>query len=181
LNKVDRVKKALVPLLVESIKEINPQIRAYPVSFGRLDAGTLRRFLEVDLVEDLEPCVHCGGYHGHGEHHHDHGEHHEGEHDHCEESGFARELQSYGRTFQKIFDRICLESFFEGLKDQRYGQVVRAKGIFKTTGNWVKLELASGEVRMDPGPVARESVVSVIGHGMDIPRIEERLAECLAE
>lgn len=172
LNKMDRIKPAMLDLLVSSIREINPQARVYPTSFARLDASVLERILGVSGGADgrhwLQPQPE--GVHVHG----DHDEH---DHDH----GLADEYESFGRRYGDAFSRQCLESFFQDLKTGDYGRVVRAKGVFRTTENWIKLELASGEVLTEPVPTGEYSAVSIIGQEMVTEAMDSALASCRAE
>lgn len=159
LNKIDRVKPVMVNLLVESIKEINPEVQVYPTSFGRLDELTLGRILGIFGESEEELQLHLG--------------------DMEDEHGLEGQFQSYGRRFLNTFSRERLKSFFDGLKSGAYGEIVRAKGIFQTPGEWVKLELASSEVRLEVAPTSKYSVVSVIGRDIEKQRLETALVECL--
>jgi G3E family GTPase len=163
LNKMDRVKPHMVELLVQSVAEINPDAEVYPTSFGQLDSGVVKRMLgladgEIAGPPDLEVP----------EEEHEHG------HD------FAAQFLAFGKKYEAMFDRECLQSFFESLKNREYGEVVRAKGVFRTQKEWIKLELASGEVRLDPVPAASESVVSIIGTNIDTTEMEQGLISCQA-
>lgn len=172
LNKMDQVKGHLLDLLVESIREINPDVRVYPTSFTRLDPTILHEILhatEAGPGRDEED---------HGEEAvHEHGHEHAHEHDH----GLADHYQSFSKVYRGIFNRKRLESFFDDLNSRRYGEVVRAKGIFKTSGNWVKLELASGRVQIGPGPEVSDSAVSIIGSDMKLAEMENKLSNCRAD
>jgi G3E family GTPase len=171
LNKIDKVKPAMVAILVNSIKEINPEAAVYHASFSRLPPDELRSMLgtssEARLSSDSLD---------------DDGTPHD--HDHEDEElahEMAHHYQSIGRTFSSLFSRPCLEGFFEELREGHYGEVVRAKGVFRTREDWIKLEIASGEVRVEQGPLADASVVSIIGHNMKIDAIDLQLTACQAE
>lgn len=163
LNKIDRIKPHMVELLRQSVEEINPDAEVYPTSFGRVDGSVVRRMLGM---------VERGGEGAALD------EGHEGEHDHDHRNDFAAQFSSFGKKYEATFDRQCLQSFFEKLKNRTFGEVVRAKGVFRTPDEWIKLELASGEVRLDPVPAAAESVVSIIGIGMDTNEMEHGLIGC---
>ena len=66
-------------------------------------------------------------------------------------------------------------SFFEQLNQGKYGEVVRAKGVFKTPNEWVKIELASNEIRVDPTVSASQSLVSIVGRNIDTRGMESGL------
>lgn len=167
LNKMDRVKPAMLGMLVDSIKEINPHANVYPTSFARLDAALVAQVLglahEEDEKDDHEP-------------HHEHG--HAGEHHH--EHGLADQFESFGRKYSESFSRPRLESFFQTLKNGRYGRVVRAKGIFRVSEDWIKLELASGEVLVEQAPMGEYSAVSIIGENIAPEAMDNALAGCRA-
>jgi G3E family GTPase len=168
---MDQVKGHLLDLLVESIREINPHVRVYPTSFTRLDPSVLNEILHSSELG------HGGSEEDHEEdtwHEHGHGHGHEHAHDH----GLADHYQSFSKVYGGIFNRKRLESFFDDLNSSRYGEVVRAKGIFKTSGNWVKLELASGRVHIGPGPEGSDSAVSIIGSDMKVAEMETKLSNC---
>lgn len=163
LNKIDRIKPHMVELLVQSVKEINPDVDVYPTSFGRLDSAIVKRILRL-----AEGEVAVSPYLEAPEDEHDHG------HD------FAEQFRSFGRKYETMFDRECLQSFFESLNNREYGEVVRAKGVFRTPKEWIKLELASGELRLEAVPAASESVVSIIGTNIDTTEMEQGLISCQA-
>ncbi|MGO8821723.1 MAG: CobW family GTP-binding protein [Desulfomonilaceae bacterium] len=159
LNKIDRVKPMMVDLLVESIKEINPDVMVYRTSFGRLNDAELETILGISGQGEegfqLQPQ------------------------DLVHEHGLADQFQSYGRRFLNTFSQQRLESFFEKMTSGTYGRVVRAKGIFQTPEEWIKLELASSEVRLEVVPAAKFSVISIIGQEIAKEALDTSLAECL--
>jgi len=60
------------------------------------------------------------------------------------------------------------------------GEVVRAKGIFRTYDEkWVLVELASGEISSQSVKPSGQSKVSIIGRGLDRSRIGAALDLCL--
>jgi len=168
LNKIDKVKPALTELLTNAIKQINPVAYVYPTSFSRLVPQDLRMMLGAssDARRHRESVV------SYAEHHEPDDDDHELEH------SLAHEYQSFGRTFSTPFSRPCLEGFFQALREGRYGEVVRAKGIFLTGEDWIHVEVASGEVRVESGPARPESVVSIIGRDMRIDDIDLQLLDC---
>jgi G3E family GTPase len=173
LNKTDRVKTHMLKLLVESVKEINPDADVYATSFGRLDQAVVKEVLGGPSISPL-PEEHRERAQDEHEHEHEH----EGEHEHEDEDSFARQFETFSKKYDKIFDPQRLEIFFERLRDQDYGDVVRAKGIFRTPLKWIKLELASREVRIDPVPATDVSVVSIIGRAINTKEIESDLIGC---
>lgn len=169
LNKMDRVKPVMLDLLVSSLKEIHPGVIVYPTSFGRVEASVLQKLLGVAHTRESpaglgsQPTeAHVPG--------------HEEEHDH--DHGLADEFESFGRRYSNSFSRRCLETFFQSLKAGGYGRVIRAKGVFRTTENWVKLELASGEVLVEAAPTAEYSAVSIIGREIAPEAMDAALTGC---
>ena len=163
LNKMDRVEERRIDLLADSIREINPEAVIYPTSFARLDPCILDDLLQGLPVDDDD--LHEPG--------HSHEEEHHGYHD-----SFADQFDSFGRTFSQTFQRRCLDKFFRRLTSRDFGTVVRAKGISKTDENWMKWELASGEVIAESIEGKGESIVAVVGHGINPNRMEAELDNC---
>lgn len=171
LNKMDRVKPAMVGMLVDSIKEINPDANVYPTSFARLDSVFVAKVLGLPHeIDEEEP------HHAHDEEEHEHDHHAEHHHEH----GLADQFESFGRRYSDSFSQPRLESFFQTLKNGHYGRVVRAKGIFRVSEDWIKLELASGEVLVESAPTGEFSAVSIIGQDIAPEAMDTALAGCRA-
>jgi G3E family GTPase len=165
LNKMDRVKPVMLDLLVSCIKEINPKVMVYPTRFGRLDERILNKLLKIkgdsdQSSEDSESRDQNTPY------------------IHVDDHGLAQDFDSFGRKYTDSFSRPCLESFFDGLKSGRFGKVVRAKGIFLINDEWIKLELASGEVLVEIVPSVQCSALSIIGQEMKTRGMDAVLDEC---
>jgi G3E family GTPase len=171
LNKTDRVKPTMLNLLVDSIKQINPDAIVYPTSFARLDASLLEMVLGIPRgIEDRSELR------SQPEERHVLG----GEEEHVHDHGLADEFESFGRKYSDSFSRQRLESFFQTLKTGGYGSVVRAKGVFRTREDWIKLELASGEVLVEQAPTGEYSAVSIIGQNIVPQAMDDALAGCRA-
>jgi len=172
LNKADRVKPMMLELLVSSIKEIHPGVIVYPTSFGRVEASVLETLLGIPRRDENQLA---------GASHPEEGlaPVHEKEHGH--DHGLADEFESFGRRYSNSFSQRCLEIFFQGLKTGGYGRVVRAKGVFRTNENWIKLELASGEVLVEPAPTGEYSAVSIIGQEIAPEAMDAALSGCWVE
>ena len=183
LNKMDRVKPTMLGLLVESIKEINPGANVHPTSFARLDSALVEKVLGI-AHHDHDHAEHAA-HHEH-EHEHEHGHEHAHDHEqgelteHHHEHGLADQFESFGRKYSESFSRPRLETFFQTLKNGRYGRVVRAKGVFRVSEDWIKLELASGEVLIEQAPTGQYSAVSIIGQDIAPEAMENALAGCRA-
>jgi len=158
LNKIDRIKPAMAAMLISSIMEINPKARVYPANFARLQSGCLAEILNAESdPQDSETSFTASEYL-------------------MQEPGY----ESFGKRWRaEIFQPGCLQILFEKLMTQQYGEVVRAKGIFRTDNEPFHIELASGEIRITPGPVCEESVVSVIGRNISRSALDANLQNCI--
>lgn len=164
LNKMDRIKPALLDLLISSIKEINPDVMVHPTSFARLDSELVRKILGSESDGSFDDSSH--DHSAHEQHHH---------HEH----GLADQFESFGQRYSNSFSLDCLETFFNRLRDGHYGSVFRAKGIFHADEDWVKLELASGQVFFETVPAAESSVVSIIGRKIVSNTLDAALTDCV--
>ncbi len=89
--------------------------------------------------------------------------------------------ESFGLVFADSgFDLLSLESLFHRMTDAQsgYGEIVRAKGIFRTETAWKVLELASGDVSIQPIRPFNQSKVSVIGKSLNREMIEKAFQQC---
>lgn len=123
----------------------------------------------------------CDHYdHGHHhEHHHDHHEHEEacscGCHDHDHHHHHADEVfTSWGRETIKKFTINEIKGILEELDDEKYGIVLRAKGVVAgTDGKWIHFDHVPGEADVRNGSAGVTGRLCVIGSKLN----EERLAE----
>jgi G3E family GTPase len=142
----------------------------YPTRFARLQDSVLKKILgSADDKDETSgiPEEFKGTFISEGAHGHDH--------------GLADQFESFGRKYSDSFSRPCLVSFFETLRSGGYGKVVRAKGIFQTPEDWIKVELASGEVHVEASPIAEYSALSVIGQEIRPQAMDAALDECRKE
>ncbi len=157
LNKIDLVGPNMPDLLAASVREINPDAAVHPVEFARLDPEVLGRILDAPPPRSQEGSVD------------------EAEHDH----GLAAQYQTVGRRYPRdIFDEARLRDFFEGLLGGTLGTVVRAKGIFRTETDWVRIEISGGRIHAEKSPAVPESIVSIIGQFLNAPEMDRRIAAC---
>ena len=124
-------------------------------------------------------------HHDHGhhhEHHHDHDDHHEHEeacgcgcHDHDHHHHHADEVfTSWGRETIKKFTINEIKGILEELDDEKYGIVLRAKGVVAgTDGKWIHFDHVPGEADVRNGSAGVIGRLCVIGSKLN----EERLAE----
>ncbi len=89
---------------------------------------------------------------------------------HFDKDADALGYESFGLVFAESgFDPVSLENIFHRMTDtlSEYGEVVRAKGIFRTVTGWKVLELASGDVSIQPVRPFNQSKVSIIGKSLN--------------
>lgn len=171
LNKVDRVSATRTGLLTESIKEMKPGACVISSDFCRLNPSQLNKIFENDRTGE-DSCVSDFPAAENRFPGHDHN------------NDMAARYQTYGKRYKgKVFNQDGLKRLFECLKMNKLGDTVRAKGNFNTNMGWSRLELASGEISMEKGTVARDnvSVVSIIGRFMNTVEIDIGLEKCILE
>ncbi|MBI5441757.1 MAG: GTP-binding protein [Deltaproteobacteria bacterium] len=177
LNKCDRIAKKRSEVLRAALVAIQPDVTVLTTEFGVVDWSDYQAALsgrQWGMVTGLkltgkvaidfpgaEPLGALGTHGG--------------------EAGLGYE--TYGRRLgDAIFEREALEGFFRGLVgvDSRMGDVVRAKGVFRTPEAWVLVELASGDVSSQTIRPCDQSKLSVIGRGLDRAAIGVAVARCAA-
>ena len=103
---------------------------------------------------------HCDCGH---EHHHEHDEHcdcgHDHHHHHADEV-----FTSWGVETVRAFGEAELSEMLTKLEDERYGMVLRAKGILPCTdGGWLHFDYTPGEQNIRKGPADYTGRLCVIG------------------
>ena len=167
-----------------------------------LDTMENNRSLEKELMDE-EVCPVCGGHHEH-EHHHDHdheecgcGHDHEHEHHHHDDECCCHHdhdhdehdhehhhhhhhhhaddvFTSWGRETARKFTADEIEGCLKALEDEKYGTVLRAKGIVPAAdGTWIHFDYVPGEPDVRTGSSAIIGRLCVIGSKID----ENALAE----
>ncbi|MBQ7392510.1 MAG: GTP-binding protein [Clostridia bacterium] len=120
--------------------------------------------------------------HEHHHHHHDHECddpdcecHHDPEHEHHHHHHPADEvLVSYGAETTKTFGREELEGILSALTDEKYGFVLRAKGIVECKcGKWLHFDYVPGEGDVREGSAAITGRLCVIGSKLNRHALEE--------
>ena len=120
--------------------------------------------------------------HEHHHHHHDHECddpdcecHHDHEHEHHHHHHQADEvLVSYGAETTKKFGREELEGILSALTDEKYGFVLRAKGIVECKcGKWLHFDYVPGEGDVREGSAAITGRLCVIGSKLNRHALEE--------
>ena len=109
------------------------------------------------------------------DHEHDHEHHHDHEHGHDHHHHHADEIfGSWGRETAVKFDANLLQSLLEQLEDEeRFGTVLRAKGIVDGGAGWLHFDFVPGEISVRPGAPGVTGRLCVIGSHLK----EEALAQ----
>ena len=122
-------------------------------------------------------------HHHHEHHHHDHEcddphcdcHHHDHEHGHHHHHHHADELfVSFGAETTKKYGREELEGILAALTNEKYGLVLRAKGIVECKcGKWLHFDYVPGEGDVREGSAAIIGRLCVIGSKLDRHALEE--------
>ena len=137
-----------------------------------------------DECDDPEcECHHHHEEHEHEHHHHEHEcddpncecHHHEHEHGHHHHHHHADEVfVSFGAETTKKFGKEELEGILAALSDEKYGFVLRAKGIVECKcGKWLHFDYVPGEGDVREGSAAITGRLCVIGSKLDRQALEE--------
>ena len=121
----------------------------------------------------------CGHHHDHAHHEHDHHEHHHDhgenctcgchDHEHEHHHHHADEVfTSWGVETHKKFTVEGIHSALKELDSEKYGIVLRAKGIVAgEDGKWIHFDYVPGEVNVRNGSTAVTGKICVIGSKLD--------------
>ena len=131
-----------------------------------------------------DPECECHHHHDeHEHHHHDHEcddphcdcHHHDHEHGHHHHHHHADEVfVSFGAETTKKYGREELEGILASLTDEKYGLVLRAKGIVECKcGKWLHFDYVPGEGDVREGSAAIIGRLCVIGSKLDRHALEE--------
>jgi G3E family GTPase len=182
LNKCDKVDKKKAMVIQGAISAINPDISVLMTEFGAVDWAEyqlclstaphfhkrFRRMKSIDSRSIMEPFL---------------TEASQTEHHHFQEEKDALGYESFGCVYEGIsFDQKSLEAFFRELTaaHSKMGEIVRAKGIFQVGAKAMLIELASGEITLQPVGQINRSKVSIIGAGLNRDVISASLQKCAA-
>ncbi len=142
--------------------------------------------------EHCECGCHDHEHEHHEHHHHEHDEHcecgchdHEHEHHHHHEHGEGctcgchdadEAFESYGMETIKRFTKEELENILEELDDNKYGMVLRAKGIVPAVdGSWIHFDYVPGEADIRSGSADYTGRLCVIGANLNKTEIRKLL------
>ena len=144
---------------------------------------------------DHEECDHEHHHHDHEECCHDHEHHHDHDHEHCHDHEHEHEhhhdhdghcccgphhhhadevFTSWGVETAKKFDKAAIEAALTQLDTEKYGLVLRAKGILPAAdGSWIHFDFVPEEHNVRTGGADITGKLCVIGSNLD----EKGLAE----
>lgn len=89
---------------------------------------------------------------------------------------FDHDFDSLAITSDKAFDHTLLEEVMEEMKAGKYGDIYRAKGIYKTSGGGCeKMDYVQGNYDFAEFPECKESKLIFIGKDFDRKALEKRL------
>lgn len=165
LNKCDLVDKKKARVIRSAVSSINPGTTVLMTAFGVVDWAEYRQALSVvsfPVLNRFDP----------------------GAHDHHDEPAAGLGLASIGREYRReIFDTGALERFFRdlGTGAAGFGNIVRAKGVFRIGSKWILMELASGNVSSQPVRESDQSKVAVIGNDLNEALIIRSLDQCVSD
>ena len=115
-------------------------------------------------------CCHDHDHEEHEHHHHDHGENcgcHD--HDHHHHHHHADEVfTSWGVETSKKFDKAAVEAALKALDTEKYGMILRAKGILPAQdGTWIHFDYVPEEANIRTGSADITGKLCVIGSKLD--------------
>lgn len=115
-----------------------------------------------------DPDCSCHHDHHHDHDHDEHGHHHH-HHHHADEV-----FVSFGAETTKKFGKDELETILSSLSDEKYGFVLRAKGIVECKcGKWLHFDYVPGEGDVREGSAAITGRLCIIGSKLDRHALEE--------
>ncbi len=182
----DKLDKAL-----EIIKELNDDALVVTTDWEQISGDKL-----LDAIENgnksVEDALHIEHHHHHHEHNehcdcgchdHEHEHHHHHEHDeHCdcgchdhEHHHHADEIFiSWGMQTATKFTKEKIESILNELcNENKYGTVLRAKGIVDGTDGWIHFDYIPSEADVRTGAPDVTGRICVIGSGLNEQNLEQ--------
>ncbi|MBQ9785271.1 MAG: GTP-binding protein [Clostridia bacterium] len=122
---------------------------------------------DEDECDDPDCC--CHHHHDHDHDHEEHEHHHHHHHHHADEV-----FVSYGAETTKKFGKDELEGILNALTDEKYGTVLRAKGIVECKcGAWLHFDYVPGEGDVRRGSAGITGRLCVIGSKLDLHALSE--------
>ena len=170
LSRTQKLEAGTLEASVALLREKNERAPIVTTPWDQLTGAQLLNAMERGntLAEDLlaeeeaDACPICGGHHHH--HGHDDGHHHHHHHGHDADEVFT----SWGVETTHTFTPKKLESILTELDGEKYGAVLRAKGIVPAgDGTWLHFDYVPGEHQIRTGPADYTGRLCVIGSKLD--------------
>jgi G3E family GTPase len=183
MNKCDKVEKRRAMVVRGAISALNSEIAVLTAQYGAVDKAEY--MLALSAAKNF-PATKDAGYRD--KNHSDTGDLFFGIRDnasfHFHESEESLGYESYGRVFEEAsFDRKALEKLFTKMNEpgSSFGEIVRAKGVFRIAKKGMLMELASGEFSTQPMGGCEKTKVTVIGKKLNRKKLGEALERCFAD
>ncbi len=183
LSRTQKMKQEKLEQAVALLREHNDKARIITTPWDELTGAQILSAMEDDhnLAEEmLETIMHehkhhhhehdehctCGCHDHEHEHHHDHD--HEHHHDHHGHHHADEVFTSWGVETVKAFAESELSDILEALEDEKYGIILRAKGIIPCAdGGWLHFDYTPGEQEIRRGGADFTGRLCVIGSKLD--------------
>ena len=126
---------------------------------------------EDEHHHDHDCCCHDHDHEEHEHHHHDHEEcchDHDHEHHHHHHHHADEVFTSWGVETSKKFDKAAIEAALKALDTEKYGMILRAKGILPAVdGTWIHFDYVPEEADIRTGSPDITGKLCVIGSKLD--------------
>ncbi len=186
LSHTDKVSEEKLATAVELLRAKNSGANLVTAAWDTLDGNVILSAMEQEnsLKKELEHLAHEVHHHEHhehhhvctdpncdcGHHHHDHDhhdhahhEHHEHHHHHADEV-----FTSWGKETTRKYTKEEVEGMLcELANEEKYGVVLRAKGIVGGENAWVHFDYVPGGIDVREGGAAVIGRLCVIGCGLN--------------
>ena len=170
LSRTGKMNNEKINETVDIIKNLNNEALIITTDWEILDGKKILQAIETgfnakDLMKD-EECPVCHHHHDHDEHchhehHHDHDEHchHEHHHHHADDV-----FTSWGKETAKKYNKEMIEKCLSEIEnDEKYGTVLRAKGVVEGENEWIYFDYVPGEADVRNGEADVTGRLCVIG------------------
>lgn len=180
INKCDRVAESEISQIHNIISTVNGTALIIPTSYGRVNLPDIEDGWTGQAARDKQEADRCKSAADRGTVDSSGAAVHPYPGDECRHSGGIPQYQEFSRRLSGEFDREQLVAFFGELGKERYGRVVRAKGIFALPEQqWLRLDYVYGEyIISDLEKPGEESRVAIIGTELQRRELENALAGC---
>ena len=158
LSRTGKMNNEKINETVDIIKNLNNEALIITTDWEILDGKKILQAIETgfnakDLMKD-EECPVC-------HHHHDHDEHchHEHHHHHADDV-----FTSWGKETAKKYNKEMIEKCLSEIEnDEKYGTVLRAKGVVEGENEWIYFDYVPGEADVRNGEADVTGRLCVIG------------------